>query len=214
MQFVSWAVEGRSDEPVAEKLLEATHLSPHHVLTARGKTKLDLKLPGLNSAAKLESPWLVLRDLDHDDENSCLPTLHREILRGEPNPGMCFRIAVRAMESWLLADHENCGNFFGIAPNRIPHDVESLSDPKETLVNLCRNSKKRDIREGVVPRAGGRRKVGPEYIATVREFVRDVWDPSLARLNAPSLDRAMLSLERLRTRLNDLPVSGRNQRSS
>ena len=118
---------------------------------------------------------------------------------------MCSRIVVRAMESWLLADHENFGNFFGIAPNRIPHDVESLSDPKQTLVNLCRKPNKRDIREGVVPRAGGRRKVGPEYTATGREFARDLWDPSAARLNAPSLDREMLSLERLRNKLVDPP---------
>ena len=203
MQPVHLAVEGRSDEPVAEKLLEVARLASSRVWILGGKTKLDPKLPGLNASATLEWPWLVLRDLDHDDRDTCVPELRSHLLGSEPNDGMCFRIAVRAMEAWLLADHRNCAEHFGIVPNRMPNDVEALSDPKETLVNLCRRSKNGAIRQRVVPREDAGRKVGPEYNATVSEFAREVWNPNAARANSPSLDRAMLCLERLRVRLLD-----------
>lgn len=75
MPPVRYAVEGYADEPVAEKLLNVTGLSPLRVLTSGGKAKLDPKLPGLNSASRIESPWFVLRDLDHDDGGGCVPTL-------------------------------------------------------------------------------------------------------------------------------------------
>lgn len=203
MQFVQYAVEGRSDEPVAEKLLKAAGLTPIHVFTSGGKPKLDPKLPGYNSAARVGSPWLVLRDLDHDDRGTCVPALRLKLLGGQPNNGMCFRIAVRAMEAWLLADYENCARFFGIPRNRMPHDVETLPDPKQTLVALCRRSRIAATRQGMVPRLGGGRKVGGEYTAMVREFAKNEWDPLGARNNSSSLDSAVRCLERLRSRIGD-----------
>lgn len=203
MQIVRYAVEGFTDEPVAAKLLAFAGFKSLQALTSGGKSNLDSKLPGLNRAARIESPWLVLRDLDHDDVGKCVPELRLDLLQGQPNTGMCFRIAVRAMETWLLADYKNCARFFGIPLNRMPHDVEMLPDPKQKLVMLCRGSIKTEMRKGMVPRASGGRKVGGEYTALVREFARNEWDPCLARDNSMSLDRAMGCLERLRSRVVD-----------
>ena len=108
------------------------------------------------------------------------------------------------METWLLADYENCSRFFGVPLNQMPDNVEILPDPKQALVELCRKSRRTEIQKGMVPRASGGRKVGGEYTALVREFARDEWDPSLARNNSPSLDRAMRCLERLRSSIIDL----------
>lgn len=193
---VRYAVEGPTDEPLAKRLIGAVGMDPLATFVGGGKPKLDPKLPGYNEAAR-HSPWLVLRDLDHDDANGCVPGLVRQLLGGLPSSGMCFRVAVREAEAWLLADADGCAHYFGVSRANVPRDVELLSDPKQSLVNLCRRFRKRDIREEMVPRRGSRRSVGESYRVVLREFVEEAWDPQQARLTAPSLDRAMLALERL-----------------
>ena len=123
--------------------------------------------------------------------------MRSHLLGGRPESGMCFRLAVRELEAWLMADVENCASFLGVGRKSMPLEVESLRAPKQDLVNLARKSRRRDIREGMVPPAGSRRRVGPEYTALLREFVQSSWDPQTARSNSPSLDRAMKCLERL-----------------
>lgn len=61
------AVEGRTDEPVAARLLAEVGLTLELVKIARGKHQIDQGLPGWNDSAA-HRPWLVLRDLDHDDQ--------------------------------------------------------------------------------------------------------------------------------------------------
>jgi len=56
MQYVRYAVEGPSDEPVAEKLLHSVGLKPHRTLTAHGKGNLDKKLPGLTRVWRVGDP--------------------------------------------------------------------------------------------------------------------------------------------------------------
>lgn len=193
---VDCAVEGSPDEYVARRLLDEVGLSARRVFSLGGKTNMDPKLPGYNRSAA-HSPWLVLRDLDHDDVHQCIPNLRSSLLGGPPASGMCFRLAVREVESWLMADVDNCASFLGVGRKSMPLEVESRNAPKQDLINLARKSRKRDIREGMVPPADSRRRVGPEYTALLREFVQSSWDPQAARSNAPSLDRAMRCLERL-----------------
>ena len=76
MLYVKYAVEGRTDQPIAEKLLQAAGLEPERPLIAYGKANLDNKLPGLNRSAR-QLAWLVIRDLDRDDRNICVPDLRR-----------------------------------------------------------------------------------------------------------------------------------------
>lgn len=193
---IRYAVEGSTDEPLARRLIGTVGMNPRATLIAGGKPKLDPKLPGYNAAAR-HSAWLVLRDLDHDDAGSCVPDMVQKLLGGLPSGGMCFRIAVREAEAWLLADAGSFAQFFGVSKAKVPRDVESLSDPKQSLVNLCRGSRKRAIREGMVPRQGSRRDVGENYRIFVSEFVEDAWDPQQARLASASLHRALRALERL-----------------
>lgn len=193
---VRYAVEGPTDEPIARRLIATVGMNPLATLIAGGKRKLDPKLPGYNAAAR-HSDWLVLRDLDHDDAKGCVPQLVHDLLGGVPSVGMCFRIAVREAEAWLLADATSVAQFFGVSKAKVPREVEALSDAKQSLVNLCRSSRSRGIRNGIVPRQGSRRVVGESYHAIVSEFVEEAWDPIQARLVSPSLDRALLALERL-----------------
>lgn len=197
MRPVTCAVEGRTDEPVARKLLSVVGLSAGAVIVRHGKTKLDPKLPDYNRSAK-HVPWLVIRDLDHDDKHACIPDLRLRLLGGAPSSGMCFRLAVREVEVWMMADRKSFANFFSVGLGTMTSSVEGLHDPKQTLVNLCRKSKKRDIREGMAPRPGSGRVVGPRYTSLLREFAHEPWDPAAARMNSQSLDRALRCLDRLR----------------
>ena len=78
------------------------------------------------------------------------------------------------------------------------YNRSAAHSPWLVLRDLDHDDMQRDIREGMVPPAGSRRRVGPEYTALLREFVQSSWNPQTARSNAPSLDRAIRCLERLR----------------
>lgn len=198
---VNCVVEGTTDEPVAEKLLQATGLSATRIMVAGGKPALDRRLPGLNrSATRLA--WLVIRDLDQDDRTRCIPALTEDLLGGPAGRAMCFRLAVRSLEAWLLADHVAFAEYFAVT-RALPHRVDELDDPKTSLINLCRRSRKKDIKEGIPPRPGSRRSVGPEYAGIIQDFGRNRWRPDRARRRSPSLDRALKCLTRLRALLDE-----------
>lgn len=187
------AVEGDTDIPFAEKLLADAGLGALRFLDCGGKDRLDRDAPAYNAAAR-GAPWFVLRDLDHDA--ACAP----DFLAGsglEPNEWMCFRIAVREIESWLLADHEAVASFFRVRASRIPPSPDAEADPTEALVNLSRTSRRARVRKAMVPSRGGHAAVGPLYEATIIEFARDHWSVERASLRSPSLAAARRALKRL-----------------
>jgi hypothetical protein len=159
----------------------------------RGKHYLDSKIVGYNRAARF-SPWLVLRDMDHD---VICPVSLRVRLLAAPEPHMCFRIAVRSVETWLLADSRTLAAFFRISASLVPRDPEFLDDPKGVLVNLARRSTRSAIHEEVVPRRGSSRSEGPAYVARMTEFVNQRWQPELASRDAERLYRIIQCLKRL-----------------
>lgn len=73
MLVVNYLVEGLSDRVVAERLLTTVGAMPGIRVDAGGKPKLDPKVAGLNRASSQHGPWLVLRDLDHDDSDAVAP---------------------------------------------------------------------------------------------------------------------------------------------
>ncbi len=83
MTEVAYAVEGWGDEPVAAKLIQLAGCIPRRVLTAGGKSRLDPKIPGYNRSGE-HLCWLVLRDLDHDDDGTCVPDVLEVLLKGPP----------------------------------------------------------------------------------------------------------------------------------
>ena len=202
MNSIYYAVEGPTDEPVAKKILLVTGFKPLQPVIAEGKSNLKKRLPTLNLAAAF-MPWLVIRDLDDDDDQSCIPALRKSLLNDhECNRFMCLRFAVRAMEAWLLADRDAFAEFFGIR-RTIDYQPESLNDPKQYLIDICRRSKKKEIKEGIPPLPQSKRAYGPDYVTLLREFTADHWDPLRARMNAPSLGRALDCLTRLQKLLDE-----------
>src|SRR5262249_9439426 len=142
------------------------------------------------------SPWLVVRDLDHDDE--CGAAL-ASALMPSPTKWMRFRIAVRETESWLLADRESLASYLRIQRALVPVHPETLPDPKQALVNLARRSRSRAIVADMVPRLGVSAPVGPAYTARVSEFALQHWRPEIAAASSPSLRRCIERIRELAT---------------
>jgi hypothetical protein len=188
--ILSCVVEGLLDEAVIRRLADNLGLSLGPIHVKNGKDQIRLHLRGYNNAAR-RAPWLVLVDLDRDE---CAPALQRLWLP-EPAPYMCFRIAIRSVESWLLADWEKISEFLMIDPSLIPPLPEAESTPKRTLVELARRSQSSTIRRDLVPRPGSGRQVGPVYPSRMAEFVESHWRPEVAAHRSDSLRRCR---ERLR----------------
>jgi len=189
------AVEGIVDEAVLRRLLVHTGITPGSVYGKKGKSFLRQRLDGYNQAAHIV-PWVVLVDLNH--EANCAPALRGSWLPN-PAPQMCFRVAVREVESWLLADRERLAGFLSIAVTSVPQNPEALEDPKRTIVDLAAQSRRREIRQDMVPRPGSGCSVGPAYTSRIIEFVtnpRCGWRPNVAAENADSLGRCLRSLSR------------------
>src|SRR5437868_5465815 len=98
--YVSGAVEGPSDEAVLRRVIDHAGGLVHRVQVQHGKSNLRRALPGYNAAAQW-SGWLVMVDLDH--EFPCPSGLVADWLPAQ-SPHMRFRVVVRAVEAWLLAD--------------------------------------------------------------------------------------------------------------
>ena len=190
---ISAAVEGIGDEAVARTLILFAGASPGLVHGKQGKPFLQQRIRGYSAAARHE-PWIVLVDLDND--HVCAPPL-RAFWLPELTPHLCFRVAVRAVEAWLLADAERIAAFLGIARGRVPADPETLDHPKATMIALARASRRRDIREDMVPRDGSGRPVGPAYSSRLIEFASSSWRPKVATQHADSLRRTIDRLKRL-----------------
>ncbi len=139
-------------------------------------------------------PWVVLVDLDQDFD--CAPPMLSEWL---PKPArlMRLRVAVRAVEAWLLADRESMSSFLRVPIGRIPEDPDSVSDPKRLIVTLARRSRRRDIREDMVPRDGSGRSVGPAYTSRLFEFITTRWRPDEAAPRSESLRRSQQRIAEL-----------------
>lgn len=193
--LVDIAVEGDVDEVVLSRILTYVGFQVDRVFGKLGKQSLKTDAPGYNAATQY-SPWVVLVDLD---DEPCPLELRTDWI-GQPAPFMCFRVAVREVEAWLLADRERFAEFFRVRPARVPGDTESLLEPKRALVDTVRHSTRRGIKQDMVPRPGSGRAVGPAYSSRLREFVMHPeagWRPDVAAQHCDSLERAIRCLRRL-----------------
>ncbi len=190
--WVNIAVEGKTDEAVACRLIRHVGALPGKVYVADGKENLRKRVPGYNQAAKGQ-PWLVLVDLDRC---SCAVALLQKWVP-QPSPYLCMRVAVRMVEAWLLADATNIADFLGVPVSRVPSAPEQLSDPKQEIVALAAQSRRRAIREDMVPNTGIGQRVGTAYTARLIEFIENHWDITQAASHAPSLQRSINCLTRV-----------------
>lgn len=153
---------------------------------------LKANINGFNNAAKV-TPFFVLTDLDN---GICPSALIDNWLKEKPQcPNLIFRVAVREVESWILAHRSAFAEFLGIKENLIPQNTDQIKDPKKSLVALAGKSRIKNLRDDIVPPAGSAREEGPGYNGCLGYFVSNRWKAEEGRKRSPSLARAWKTLQ-------------------
>ena len=184
------AVEGDVDEIVLRRLIERKNFCIGGIYGRKGKDFLKQKIGAYNEAAK-HNRWIVLVDLNASAD--CAPNLV-SLWIPDRNVQMSLRVVVRAIESWLLSDKKRMAEYLNISEKHIPINPEILPNPKQTLVNLAKKSRSRQIREDMIPREGSGRDIGPAYTSRLIDFIsnhRNGWRPDVAAESSNSLKRCL-----------------------
>ncbi len=178
--------EDMVSETVIEKLLA---YFKKYTITAsynkHGFGGIKRNIQSYNEASKY-TPFFVLTDLD---QTECAPILIKEWIRFSKHQNLIFRVAVKEVESWLLADREGFASYAAVAMKRLPDNPDVIDDPKAFLFDIIKKSRKRSQKEDILPRYEGDR-IGPNYNGRLSEFVVDSWDIERAVRYSPSLQRA------------------------
>lgn len=161
-----------------------------HRYHGRGSGYIKSKINAFNQASII-TPFVVLTDLDKYD---CPLEILNSWFDKPSQKNMIFRIAVREVEAWLLADIEGFSEFTGVSKSNFPDKPELEPDPKRTLITIIKRSGKRELRQDIIP-LNDNASIGPYYNGRLMEFVLDYWDISRARKRSNSLSRAYNSLK-------------------
>ncbi len=156
----------------------------------RGFGYIKSSINGFNQAC-VAIPFFVLTDLD---AHTCPISLLSDWFKSPKHSNMIFRIAVREVEAWLLGNREGFANYNGISTAHIPNHPERISDPKRTLISIVSKSRKRSIREDIIP-INQNASIGPNYNGRLMEFVLNHWNIERAMENCESLLRAYSRLD-------------------
>ncbi len=187
---INLVVEDELSEAVARKLL-GTGIQSYAVSVVYnrgGYGYIKKRICGFNNAAK-GTPYLVVTDLDTED---CAPVLIDKWLNKRTlQPNLLFRVAVKEVEAWLLAHRSAFAEFVGVREGLVPRDVEQICDPKRELINIVRKSRRKRIREDIVPPRRSTREQGPDYNGRLVRFVEDHWDPRGCAKACRSLEKAI-----------------------
>src|SRR5258708_5972587 len=138
-----------------------------------GNGYIRSKIKNFNQSAR-GSAYLVLTDLD---TYACAPMLRAEWMAPATiHPNLIFRVAVKEVEAWLLADRQGFANFLGVRRDLVPENPELIQDPKGTLINLVAGCRKRKIKNAIVPDLATKAKQGPNYNGALSEYVVSSWN--------------------------------------
>jgi hypothetical protein len=183
------ATEDELSEAVARRLVREARGTSNEIKCIRqgGFGYLKRSLRKFSEAAR-KFPVLILTDLD---KAVCAPNLVSEWLGSGAMPSrLVFRVAVREVESWLLADREAMAQFLNVSSARIERDCEAIAEPKEYLLSLARRAPS-DLRHDLLPRRGAAAAQGFGYNARLCEFVDGAWSPQRAAEASQSLKKAI-----------------------
>ena len=172
--------------------------------SGRGFGYLKKTIRGFNKAAR-GTPFLVLTDLNRTE---CPPMLIEQWLPTPKHHNLLFRVAVREVEAWILADGIAFATFLGIPRQVVPANVEEIENAKEFLIDLARRSRRRDLRDDIVPPPGSTRKQGPNYSGRLVSFVEGAWSAVRAQERSPSLRRTLNTLREFEPRWSTFEQTG------
>ena len=192
MIYINLVYEDDLSEAVMFKLINhfGEKYNVHNTYSGHGFGYLKSNIKGFNQASVV-SPFFMLTDLDN---YNCPPSLINDWINFPLHSNFIFRIAVREVEAWLLADIEGLSEFLKVSPVNFPAFPENEIDPKNTLIRLARRSRIRRIREDVVP-INENAAIGPNYNGCLTEFVIRKWNIETALTRSNSLLNAFNKLE-------------------
>jgi hypothetical protein len=167
--------------------------SEYREIPCNGKGKIKKQINAYNNAAQY-GYYFVITDLDND--YICAPLLIKDWLQTQCSNQLIFRVAIHEIESWLLADRKNIATFFSISQELIPLEPDKEIDPKCTVISLAKRSRKKIIREAIVP-IDDFASNGPGYNVQLKNFIQKYWDIDSARRNSPSLEKAIKLLGKI-----------------
>jgi hypothetical protein len=190
------ATEDFLSAAVVEKLVNQTEGRLQVVvrISGRGFGGLKKKLTELTRVASA-IPVILLTDLDRKE---CAPTLISEWFgnRAVP-PKLLFRVAVREVESWLMADKERFAEFARVPLNRLSDTPDEVDDPKQELLNLIWRHSPSEIKHDIAARHAGGTRQGLSYNERLIEFAHGSWRPAEAASRSQSLARAIQRIREL-----------------
>ncbi len=108
---------------------------------------------------------------------------------------LTFRVAIREIESWIIADHDAWAKFIGIPAINFSVTPDELRDPKLHLLNVIRSKGRKKFHKDMLPR--GTASIGPLYNEIMCEFIQNKWNPERAQENSPSLKRAIHAINEI-----------------
>lgn len=190
MTPIAIATEDQISEAIALRLISEIS-TPHfiqHRLGQSGNGYLRSKMGSWYQMAH-HQVMLVLTDLDRAN---CLVEFRDQWLVGPPPSNLLLRIAVREVESWLLADHVAMRELIG-ARGVLPTAPDELADPKQSLLQLARNAPKQ-VRQDLLKSIDGNLSPGVGYNSRLTALVNSGWSPQRAAERSPSLARTRLRL--------------------
>lgn len=193
MSNVVLATEDELSETLGEKLIHEANskLTVSLRLRKGGFGYLKSKLSNLCELSKRQ-PVVLLTDLDKIE---CPTKMLDEWFVGIKKPdSLLFRVVVREIESWVMADCKGFSKFFGVSPAKIPYNPDLLPDPKAALLKIVEGSR-RDIKEIMIAKKGAIAIQGVGYNTLLCEFIRSEWSSNRALERSESLRRAFERLQ-------------------
>lgn len=185
--------EDELSEAILRRLLEYSdrQFIVSHSILARGFGRIKRDVGNYKTACKAV-PHIVLTDLD---QMTCPPALLTAWHVVNRPAELMFHVAVREVESWLMADMEGLSAFLGIARRFFQANPDSLENPKQALINAARRSRYRRMASEIVPIPGSSASQGVLYNHHLVRFVKTHWDIPAAANRSPSLDRILIRLQ-------------------
>lgn len=194
MTLVALATEDALSEAIGQRLLLELPVvvTLNLLLRKNGFGYLRSGMPKWRELAKRQAV-LIITDLDR---LSCPQKLVEGWLGSQPAPkNLLLRVAVREVESWVLADHEALRKLLG-SKGKLPAAPDTLPDPKSHLLALA-HSASRSVREDLVQQNGSVASQGIGYNNRLTAWVHSEWCPERASQRSPSLQRARMRLREL-----------------
>lgn len=146
------------------------------------------KIDAMNTVADRVMPVLMVADAD---QFSCVVEQRNSWMPKHAASRLSLRLVVREAEAWILADREGFCEFAQISVDLMPHSPEEIDSPKEHLLHLIKKSKRRQLRDEMLPARNSRSRMGLGYNLHMSEFVSEYWNAQRAAERSPSLARSI-----------------------